>query len=467
MTDPLLRQAWSALDGESGLLDLVEVVGNGVGLLPSRLAALPAMIASVSAATLGAAVLDATRQASSPESVVIDVEHVAVAAGSERYALMDGRHQADLFAPLSRFWPTADGWLRLHANYPWHRERALRLLGCENRPDAVGDAIRSWQGQALEDALAEVDALGSAVRTRQEWQAHPQGRAVAAQPLVDTIAGAERGRTAAAGGRCADGLRVLDLTRVIAGPVATRTLAAWGADVLRLDSPHLPEIESQALDMLPGKRSALLDVSGPHGRARLEELLAAADVLVQGYRPGALARYGLASEELSERHPHLSVVMLSAWGREGPWSGRRGFDSLVQCSTGIADAEGSAEKPGALPAQVLDHATGYLAAAASLLALAAVQRGEPPRCIWLSLAQTAHWLMGGGLGQPEDPRAASPDDHLVTLPGAARPVHVIAPVGQVGDRLPVWNSTTQLGADPPSFATETERRSPTDLPAQR
>ncbi len=466
MTDPLLRQAWSALGGEPSLLDRIEVIGNGVGLLPSRLAALPAMVAAVSAATLGASVLDAARQAHSPESVVIDVEHVAVAACSERYARMDGSAQADLFAPLSRFWRTADGWLRLHANYPWHQERALKLLGCENRPDAVGDAIRSWQGHALEDALAEVDALGSAVRTRREWQAHPQGSAVATQPLVDTMAGG-RGRAATAGGRWADGLRVVDLTRVIAGPVATRTLAAWGADVLRLDSPHLPEIESQALDMLPGKRSALLDVSGPPGRARLEELLAAADVLVQGYRPGALARYGLASEELSERHPHLSVVTLSAWGREGPWAARRGFDSLVQCSTGIAEAEGSAEKPGALPAQVLDHATGYLAAAAALLALAAVQRGEPSRCIWLSLAQTAHWLLAGGLGQPEDQRAASPDEHLLTLPGAARPVHVIAPVGRVGDRLPAWTSTTELGADPPSFATETERRSPTDLPAQR
>ena len=460
MTDPLLLEAWSALGGEPGLLDLVEVGGNGAGLLPSRLAALPAMVAAVSAATLGASVLDAARRAGSPESVVIDVEHVAAAACSERYARMDGRDQADLFAPLSRFWRTSDGWLRLHANYPWHRERALKLLGCQTRPDAVGDAIRSWQGQALENALADVDALGSAVRTSPEWRAHPQGAAVSALPLLDTAAGtrSDPGRRPKAAGRCAQGLRVLDLTRVIAGPVATRTLAAWGADVLRLDSPHLPEIEAQCLDTLPGKRSALLDVSQRSGRARLEELLAVADVLVQGYRPGALARYGLAPEELDERHPHLSVVSLSAWGRDGPWAGRRGFDSLVQCSTGIAQAEGSTEKPGALPAQVLDHATGYLAAGAVLLALAGVQRGEPARCISLSLARTAQWLMGAGLGHPEHPREASPDDHLVTLSGAARPVHVIAPVGRVGDRVPAWASTTELGADPPSFPDEAPTR---------
>jgi hypothetical protein len=181
----------------------------------------------------------------------------------------------DPFAPLSRFWRTADGWLRLHANYPWHKERALRVLGCQDRPEAVGEAIASWSGADLEDALAMAGAVGYAVRSRSQWQAHPQGRAVSALPLRDGAAGAGPGRGAV-------GLRVLDLTRVIAGSVATRTLAAWGADVLRLDSPNLPEIPAQALDTLPGKRNDQLDISQPPGRARLEQLLADADVLVQG-----------------------------------------------------------------------------------------------------------------------------------------------------------------------------------------
>ena len=269
-------------------------------------------------------------------------------------------------------------------------------------------------------------------------------------PLLQSTAGEDAAREVRRD-RGAVGRRVLDLTRVIAGPVATRTLAAWGADVLRLDSPSLPEIPAQALDTLPGKRSALLDLGQPAGRARLEELLAEADVVVQGYRPGALSRFGLAADDLAQRHPHLTVVTLSAWGSTGPWAARRGFDSLVQCSTGIAVAEGAGGKPGVLPAQVLDHATGYLAAAAAMLAVAGLERGEPPRSIRLSLAQTAHWLTSVGgqeLGPPRDP---DPERFLVSLPGAAWPVHVVAPPGLAGDLRPRWTSTTELGADPPMF----------------
>lgn len=450
VTCVLLREAWSALGGEMDLLGLVEVTGDGAGLLPSRLHALPAMAAAVSASTLAASVLDAARRSGPPAPVLIDTDHVAVAACSERYAREEGSGEPQLFGPLSRFWCTSDGWLRLHANYAWHRARALHVLACRDRPEAVEEAVRSWRGEELESALAAGGGVGYAVRSRQQWQAHPQGRAVATLPLLDSVARLGPGRRVGAG-RGAVGLRVLDLTRVIAGPVATRTLAAWGADVLRVDSPQLPEISAHARDTLPGKRSALLDFSEPPGRARLEGLLAEADVLVQGYRPGALARYGLASDALAERHPHLSVVTLSAWGATGPWTGRRGFDSLVQCPTGIALAEGTDGKPGALPAQVLDHATGYIAAAAALLALAGVERGKRPRSVRLSLAQTARWLMSAGTGEREAQREMRPEYHLMSLPGGARPVQVIGPPGRVGDLLPRWTSTTDLGADSPAF----------------
>jgi CoA transferase family III len=450
VTSALLREAWSALGGGMDLPALVELTGDGAGLLPSTLPVLPAMVAAVSVSTLAASVLDAARGARPPASILIDVEHVAVAARSERYARAEGSGTADLFAPLSRLWRTADGWLRLHANYVWHRERALRVLACQGRPEAVEEAIRSWRGEELEDALAAAGGVGYAIRRRQEWQMHPQGQAVAALPLLDRVEGVGSGRSVGAG-RGAVGVRVLDLTRVIAGPVATRTLAAWGAEVLRVDPPHLPEIPAQALDTLPGKRSALLDFSEPPGQARLEELLAAADVLVQGYRPGSLDGYGLAPDALAQRHPHLSVVTLSAWGPTGPWAARRGFDSLVQCPTGIAIAEGAEEKPGALPAQVLDHATGYLAAAAALLALAGVALGNRPQSVRLSLAQTAHWLASAGTGARQAQRELRPEDYLVTLPGAARPVHVIGPPGRVSDLLPRWTSTTDLGIDLPAF----------------
>ncbi len=387
-TAELLESAWSALGGQPDLLDRVQVTGNEDGLLPSALPALPAMVAAVCCSTLAAAALDSVRTGTPVATVRVAPEHVAVAARSERYARAGAGGAPELFAPLSRFYQTADGWLRLHANYPWHRERALRVLGLAGHMDIdprdVAAAVRHRRGVEVEDALAEAGALGSAVRTRSQWREHPQGKAVAELPVLDRDLH-DRGSARVGPGRAAAGIRVLDLTRVIAGPVATRTLAGWGAQVLRLDSSRLPEIAAQALDTLPGKRSALLDIDTPTGRGRLEELLGGADVLVQGYRPGALARHGLAAADLADRHPHLSVVTLTAWGPTGPWAARRGFDSLVQCSTGIADAEGSKRRPGTLPAQVLDHATGYLAAAAALLALAdSATGGRPglPGCRW-------------------------------------------------------------------------------------
>jgi crotonobetainyl-CoA:carnitine CoA-transferase CaiB-like acyl-CoA transferase len=180
-------------------------------------------------------------------------------------------------------------------------------------------------------------------------------------------------------------------------------------------------------------------------------LLQEADLLVQGYRPGALDRFGLRPEDLATRHPHLGVVTLSAWGPTGPWSDRRGFDSLVQCSTGIALAEGSDDRPGWLPAQVLDHATGYLAAAAGLLALAGAQADGRPRSAQLSLAQTARWLTGAGTAPADQPRRVDVDAYRVTLPGATSPVEVIRPPGRLADLTPAWHRTTARGADAPTF----------------
>jgi crotonobetainyl-CoA:carnitine CoA-transferase CaiB-like acyl-CoA transferase len=204
-------------------------------------------------------------------------------------------------------------------------------------------------------------------------------------------------RALGAGALPASGVRVLDLTRVIAGPVATRYLAALGADVLRLDPPHMPELELGLLDTCVGKRLAPVDLRD----TPVEDLLRDADVVVAGYRPGALAAFGLDDAQLAERHPHLVVASLSAWGRTGPWAQRRGFDSLVQAACGIAWAEGRDGAPGALPVQALDHATGYLLAGAVLGELAGRRRGEPPRNLRLALAATAAELMrrpGDGAG---------------------------------------------------------------------
>lgn len=454
----LLDSAWSALSGPDGATTGVGFSGWRNGLLASPFPCLEAMCAAVACSCLAVAEADAARNGAAPRAASIDVAHVAVAARSERYAHEVGSAPPHLFDPLSRFWRTADGWLRTHANYPWHRERLLKVLACSDDVEAVEAAVRRWPGEELERALHEAGGLGFAVRSRQEWLAHPQGRAVAALPLLTTGGGGTAGRGLPPEPMLA-GVRVLDMTRVIAGPVATRTLAGWGADVLRLDSPRLPEIAAQSIDTLPGKRSAVLDAATRNGRRELEALLSEADVLVQGYRPGGLAKLGLAAPDVAERHPHLSVVTISAWGTAGPWAQRRGFDSLVQAATGIAAAQGDGtDRPGALPAQVLDHATGHLAAAAAALALASVARREGPRHAELSLAQTADWLQSSGTAGRErtaEPRTdadlSDADRCMVTLPGPATGVRVVASPGAVGGVRPRWATTTGLGADEPRF----------------
>lgn len=329
ITAAMLTEAWGALSGDLDLLPLVRVTRKHAGLLPSTTPCTSAMVAAVAAATLAVSGVHAARTGQPAAPVVVDAEHVAVAARSERYALLEGTTAPEsLFAPLSRFWRTRDGWLRLHTNYPWHRDRALHVLGCADDVDAVAAAVAERSGEELEEALAAAGALGFAVRTREQWAASPQGLALAALPLATSWSSDGPPQPPAPAPDAAaplHGVRVLDLTRVIAGPVATRTLAAWGADVLRVDSPGLPEIAAQALDTLPGKRSTLLDLAVTADRARFEELLGLADVVVLGYRPGALDRFGLSSAALAERHPHLSVVLVSAWGPQGPWAGRRGF----------------------------------------------------------------------------------------------------------------------------------------------
>jgi crotonobetainyl-CoA:carnitine CoA-transferase CaiB-like acyl-CoA transferase len=257
----------------------------------------------------------------------------------------------------------------------------------------------------------------------------------------------------------AEGVRVLDLTRVIAGPVCTRFMAALGADVLRVDPPRHPDIRFGAVaDTLLGKRSSLVDFAAPDGLATLHRLLDQADVVVHGYRPGALDLFGLRAEPLAERHPGLVVVYLDAWGYSGPWAGRRGFDSIVQAPSGIAMGEsGDGGEPGALPCQLLDHGTGYLAAAAVSdgLRRQAEQGGTHVRT--LSLGRTAAWLTSTrsqavpASGVPDG--GLDPEPWLVELDSAGGPVSAVAPPGHLGARPLLWRSPlTGYGTDPAAWS---------------
>ncbi|MGW2490808.1 CoA transferase [Streptomyces sp. NPDC001606] len=425
--------AWTALGGDPALVSRVTSVERP-GALPSRFPVRELARACVGACALAAAELAGRRTAGTgTPGVRVDDGAVAAAFHSDRLLQVDGRAPVN-FAPLSRFWRTADGWVRTHANYPHHRERLLGALGlpADASVAAVADRFAELSALDAEDAVYRAGGLAVVLRTSAEWAAHPQAAELAARPLV------ERQRLDAAPARVlpplpatapllpAAGLRVLDLTRVLAGPVATRTLGLLGADVLRLDAPHLPELPDQHADTGFGKRSATLDLAT--GRDTFEELLASADVVVTGYRPGALDRLGLAPDELARRRPGLVVAQVSAWGAYGPWGGRRGFDSLVQVATGIAAAEGSAGQPGALPAQALDHGTGYLLAAAVLRALTEQSYEGGSRLVRLALARTAHWLTDGiRPGPATGVPYPGPDDWLA---------EVDSPLGRLRHALP-------------------------------
>ncbi|MGW3172099.1 CoA transferase [Streptomyces sp. NPDC001153] len=435
-----IKFAWSALGGDPAhLARLTTVVREGA--LPARLPVRELARACVGVCALAAAELAARRSGRGEvPGVRVDDGAVAAAFHSERLLQVDGRTPV-AFAPLSRFWRTADGWVRTHANYPHHRARLLGTLGLPEDASAEAVAGRIAEGSAaqVEEAVCGAGGLAVALRGPKEWAATGQAAEVAARPLVERERlGSTHARVltpldpAAAPLLPAAGLRVLDLTRVLAGPVATRTLALLGADVLRVDAPWLPELPDQHADTGFGKRSALLDLTAD--RDTFEELLATADVVVTGYRPGTLDRFGLAPEALFARRPGLVVAQVSAWGAYGPWGGRRGFDSLVQVATGIAATEGSAEAPGALPAQALDHGTGYLLAAAVLRALTEQSYDGGGRLVRLALARTAHWLTDGirptaATGAPYD----GPDAWLAETDSAlGRLRHALPPVSFTG-----------------------------------
>lgn len=360
--------------------------------------------------------------------------------------------------------------MRTHANFPWHHAALLRAVGVDD-DDSLPRALATFPAEEIEERAFDAGGVAAAVRSSEEWLAHPQGRALAGEPLVGKteIEGSGRARRRPAvhdpvsgAPLPAAGVRVLDLTRVIAGPVCSRFLGALGADVLRIDPPRLPDLEpGRPADTLLGKRSAFLDLDSSEGAARLEELLSGADVVLLGYRPGSLSRFGLGAGELADRHPGLVVVELAAWGHRGPWAGRRGFDSIVQAATGIAAAEARDGAPGALPCQLLDHGTGYLAAAAALEALLRQEAEGGTHLRHLSLARTAHWLLDESLAESEAGAVAGawteegaahlapirddPTVEAIPPPGtlAGAPLAWPGPPARYGDEAPAWRCARQ------------------------
>lgn len=376
-----------------------------------------------------AAAADALNQyCGTPGRFTASPELTAPAFDSSGHLRIDGRVLQG-FAPMSGFRRTRDGWVRLHANYPHHRQRLMSALGAVSSEE-VDDALRNMGSLEAEAAIQAQGGVAAAVRTRDEWLATDMGRAAASGPwirfegagglpLAEAPGAVEPVRQAASqtGGdprRPLAGVRILDLTRVIAGPVSTRLLAALGADVLRIDPPSLPELPDQFVDTAFGKRSAVADLGLPGNQAALSILLARADVVITGYRRGSLHRFGLDPASLLAARPELAVVTLNSWGNEGPWADRRGFDSIVQAAGGIAHLYGTTGddggwRPGALPVQALDHATGYGAAAAALTLLTRRRLDGTGGVARMSLARTAEELFSLPPNRDEPRDLPAPD----------------------------------------------------------
>src|SRR5579863_4570795 len=403
----ILSDLWTLAGGEPAALEAITLTGEEPQL-PSSFRVAAAAQASIAAAALAAARIWKLRSRQGQE-VAVDMRHAVVECRSERYLRLDDTPPPPAWDAIAGVYKTGgQRFVRLHTNFPHHRDAVCRVLDCKAERDAVQAALMNWDAEAFETAAYQAGGVVSMMRSHDEWSALPQAKALAALPVISIEKiGDAAPKPWPKGDRPLAGLRVLDLSRVIAGPVAGRTLAVHGADVLLISGADLPAIPWLTIDTGRGKFSAFLDLKREEGRNALSELLAQADIFSQGYRPHALADLGFSAEDAARINPGIIYVSLSAYGHVGPWSGRRGFDSLVQTATGFNHAEGQAagiDGPKELPAQILDHVTGYLMAFGAITAKARQSREGGSWHVRVSLAQTGRWIWN--LGRLPDGLAA-------------------------------------------------------------
>ncbi|MET4196077.1 CoA transferase [Bradyrhizobium sp. LA6.12] len=409
----ILRDLWTSIGGDKAALERVRLTGEEPQI-PSSFRVAVAGQTTIAAAGLAAAEIWRLRSGET-QDVSVDMRHAVAECRSERYLRLDDKPPPPAWDAIAGVYKTGDNrFVRCHTNFPHHRDAVCNVLGCEPERDKVQAALMQWKGEDFETAAYAAGGVVALMRSYDEWSALPQARALAELPLVSIEKIGEAPpkpwpQGLSNGDRPLSGLRVLDLSRVIAGPVAGRTLAAHGADVLLVSGPELPAIPWLTIDTGRGKLTALVELKSEAGRAQLRELVKGADIFSQGYRPRALAALGFAPEDAANINPGIVYVTLSAYGHAGPWAERRGFDSLVQTTTGFNHAEGQAagiDGPKELPAQMLDHATGYLMAFGAMMAKARQAREGGSWHVRVSLAQTGRWLwnlgrLDGGLDTPD------------------------------------------------------------------
>ena len=454
----ILTDLWTLAGGEPAALDAVALTGQEPQL-PSSFRVAAAAQASIAAAGLAAAQVWKLRSGEG-QQVAVDMRHAVVECRSERYLRVDGNPPPPAWDAIAGVYKTRDRFVRLHTNFPHHRDAVCRVLNCKAERDDVQAALMQWDAEAFETVAYEAGGVVAMMRSHDEWSELPQAKALAALPVIEIEKiGEAAPKPWPVGDRPLAGLRVLDLSRVIAGPVAGRTLAAHGADVLLISSAGLPAIPWLTIDTGRGKLTTFLDLKRDEGRNRLKELLAHADIFSQGYRPHALAGLGFTPEDAARISPGIIFVSLSAYGHVGPWAERRGFDSLVQTATGFNHAEGQTagvDGPKELPAQILDHATGYLMAFGAMMAKARQSREGGSWHVLISLAQTGRWIWNLGRVpdglKTEDLKGEAVRPFVEQMPSGFGSLQAIRHTAQLSRTPAFWSRPAMpLGSHPPQW----------------
>jgi len=427
----------------------------------------PFRISETGAATLaatGLAVSDLWElRTGRKQGIGVDVRRATASLRSGNYIKLDGEVVSNAANSVMGYYPAKNGrWSYLHCNFPNHRAAALNLLGVPEDRAAVRKAVAQWDALELEEALVAAKGVGGMVRTIEEWKQHPQGIAVATLPLMEIVKiGDSAPEALPEGDRPLSGIRVLDLTRVIAGPTCARTLAEHGADVLKISGAHLPSLGRQEYDTGHGKLSAHLDLREEKDREILRALVRDADVFSQGYRPGTIGSRGFSPETLAQLRPGIVVVSLCAFSHVGPWASRRGFDTVIQSVGGIAHRQGElfpGAEPGPqfYPVSAIDFLTGYLMAFGAMVALARRTREGGSWLVRISLAQVGRWLVERGQvpesglrNVPKDFTPAEIERWSMTSDTPMGRLQHLGPVIRLSETPPRWTRpTVPLGHHP-------------------
>jgi crotonobetainyl-CoA:carnitine CoA-transferase CaiB-like acyl-CoA transferase len=432
--------------------DAVEFTGGTDPVLPTPFRIGVAGTATLAATGLAAADLWEIRSGRR-QQVAVDLRRAAASLRSGHYMKLGDGNVSTARNTIMGVYPTKDGrWSYLHCNFPNHRAAALSVLGVAEEREAVARAVMTWNAADLEEAIISAKGAGGMVRTKEEWARHPQAAAIAELPLMEIARiGDSPPEDLPNGSRPLSGIRVLDLTRVLAGPTCARTLAEHGADVLKITGAHLPNLGYQEFDTGHGKLSAQLDLREQRDVDVLRGLVRETDVFSQGYRPGTLGMRGLSPEELAAIRPGLVYVSLCAFSHAGPWASRRGFDTVVQTVSGVTSRQaevvpGKTPGPQFYPVSAIDYCTGYLMAFGAMVALARRAREGGSWMVRISLAQVGRWIVDLG----DVPTAAARDAPAEFTPAELESWATVTdtPSGRLRHLKPV----VQLSETPPYWA---------------